>query len=100
MSASVWESLSDLMVRVAMVVDFLRLVMFWSALLAFVVWLVLLFLKAVVHSGGHGPDLALGESFQSSMSGRLEEMANIAISRRQRVRKCRHHHAKPASQKS
>ena len=92
MSASAWDGLRDLMVCVAEFVDYFKVVILWTGLFAFVVWLGVWFLKVLLHFGGHGPGMTAGGSFESSLLNRLDEKAGIAISRRPRKRKRRHRH--------
>ncbi len=103
MSTSAWDRLSDFMTSTATFVDFLRVAMCWAVLLALVVWLGAWFLKVFFQASGPGPGLAVGESTQSPMRRQLDEMANLAISRRPRTRKHRrrhHHNAHLASPKA
>lgn len=91
MSAPAWDRLSDWMVNVALIVDQLKVVIFWTLLLAVVIWLAAWFLKVLSRSGVALPDEPAGGSWPPTFLDHLDERACIAISRRPRRRKRRHH---------
>lgn len=96
MIASAWESLTQLMVKVTLWVDYLQPVMFWGILLTALILVCIWLVKLFNHVGGHGPGLTINESCQSSLLDRLDERACVVISRRPRRRKRRHHRSPSA----
>jgi hypothetical protein len=91
MSASAWDRLSEWMVSVALTVDHLKVAIFWTLLLAVVIWLAAWFLKVLSCSSLATTDDQSSELPAPTLLERCEERACIAISRRPRRRTRRHH---------
>ena len=91
MSASAWESLSNLMVRGVIGVDLLLGVVVATAVGVFLLWLGALVLKGFKYFGGHGFGLTADRDGETSaLLSQFDEMARVTISRRARTRKRRH----------
>ena len=93
-----WEGLTQLMNKVALLVDVLRPWFFLCLALAALVLLVVWIAKVLNHLNGNGPGFSIFESYRASLLDRMDEHACVAISRRPRRRKRRHRH-RPATVK-
>ena len=89
-----WETLSDLMAGAALSVDSIRSALIWVCVLLAPVYLIALAAWAINRISGEASDVGEATSCHrpSSLHDRLEQMANVAVSRRPQTRKRRHHH--------
>jgi hypothetical protein len=94
MSASgLWETLRKGMDSVAQFVDSLNVVLLWFCLVAIPVCLVVWLVRAVIHAECQGTDAGDATPYRPSwLRSRLDQMANITVSRRPQTRKRHHRH--------
>ncbi len=92
--SSLWDNLSDLFTSGLLLVDFLRSALLWLCLVLAPVYFVALaawVLDRLANESSNPGDTTSCHQ-PGSFYDRLDQMVNIAVSRRPQTRKRRHHH--------